>query len=101
MIICGRVTPSGHAAGLLRWGAGRRPLQSTKTVYYPVRPEVLRSRRVSPVALVPPVVVASLVVAVLAVLRVLAVPSVLAMNWFSFVHEGFSPAMEQNGLRRF
>jgi hypothetical protein len=48
---------------------------------------------VSPVALVPPVVVVSPVVAVLVVLRVVAVSPVLAMRWFSFVHEGFSPAM--------
>jgi hypothetical protein len=47
---------------------------------------------------VPPVVVVSLVVAVLAVLRVVAVSPVLVMRWFSFVHEGFSPAMEPNGL---
>jgi hypothetical protein len=66
------------------------PLQSTKTVSYSVGPAIVRSRRVSPVALVPPVVVVSLVVAVLAVLR--AASPVLARCWFSFVHEGFSPA---------
>jgi hypothetical protein len=99
-IICDRVTSSGQALPI-KGGAGRRPLQSTKTVSYRVRPAVFPSRRVSSVALVPPVVVVSLVVAVLAVLRVVAVSRVLAMRWFSFVHEGFSPAMEPNGLRRF
>ena len=51
----------------------------------------------SPVAMVPPVVVVSPVVAVLAVWR--AVSPVLARRWFSFVHEGLSPAVETNGLR--
>ena len=55
----------------------------------------------SPVALVHPVAVVSLVVAALAVLRAAGVSPVLAMRWFSFVHEGCSPAMEPNGLRRF
>ena len=55
----------------------------------------------SSVAMVHPVAVVSLVVAVLAVLRVVAVSPVLAMPWFSFVHEGFSPAKEPNGLHRF
>ena len=50
-------------------------------------------------ALVHPVVVVSLGVDMLAVLWVLAVSPVLAMRWFSFVHEGLSPAMEPNGLR--
>ena len=98
MIICGRVTPlSGHATGLLRGDAGPRPLQSTKTVSYSVGPAILGNRRVSPVALVPPVVAVSPVVAVLAVWR--AVSPVLARRWFSFVHEGLSPAVETNGLR--
>jgi hypothetical protein len=66
-------------------GAGHRLLQSTKTVSYPVRSAVFRSRRVSPVAMVHPVVVVSPGVAVLAALRVVAVSSVLAMRWFSFV----------------
>jgi hypothetical protein len=77
------MTPSGHAAGLLRWGAGRRPLQSTKTASYSVGPAILRSRRVSPVAMVHPVVAVSPVVAVLAVLR--AVSPVLVKHWFSSV----------------
>jgi hypothetical protein len=62
---------------------------------------VLRSRRVSPVVMVPPVVVVSPGVDMLAGLWVASVSPVLAMRWFSFVHEGFSPAMEPNGLRRF
>jgi hypothetical protein len=49
--------------------------------------------------MVHPVVAVSPAVAVLAVWR--AVSPVLARRWFSFVHEGLSPAMEQNGLRRF
>lgn len=52
-------------------------------------------------ALVHPVVVVSQVVVALAGLRVAAVSRVLAMRWFSFVHEGVSPALEPNGLRRF
>ena len=55
----------------------------------------------SPVAMVPPVVVVSPGVDMLAGLWVASVSPVLAKRWFSFVHEGFSPAMEQNGLRRF
>ena len=64
------------------------PLQSAKTVSYPVRPAVFPSLRVSSVALVHPVVVVSPVVDVSAVLRAAAVAPVSAMRWFSFVHEG-------------
>jgi hypothetical protein len=70
-------------------------LQSAKTVITPSGKfqRFSRSRKVSPVALVHPVALVSLVVAALAVLRAAGVSPVLAMRWFSFVHEGSSPAM--------
>jgi hypothetical protein len=73
------------------------PLQSAKTVSYPVRPAVFPSLRVSSVALVHPVVVVSPVVDVSAVLRAAAVAPVPAMRWCSSVYEGGIQQWNQTG----
>jgi hypothetical protein len=90
--------PPRPAAALFEGVRAVAPLQSAKTVTYPVRqmPAVFLSRRVSPVASVHPVVAVSPGVAVLAVSRAVAVSPVLAMRWLSFVHEGFSSS---NGIK--
>jgi hypothetical protein len=89
--------PRAHVSEL-RW-ARRRPLQSAKTLLTPSGkfPSIFRRRRVSPVAMVPPVVAVSPGVDMLAGLWVVSVSAVLAMRRFSFVHEGFGPAIEPNG----